>query len=133
MRKYLFVCTFVVLAALTIAPVAAQYQGPGDAPGVPTNITFTPVSQANNLPDDSILAMRGFLIQKVDDDEYRFADESDPGGTDPNNVIKVEMEGDVFRGQAVTPETKIAVAGKVDKKGGGNEIDVYYLVVIPTQ
>ncbi len=98
MRRYLFFCTLAVLAASTVAPVSAYFQGPSVQPKVPGNITFTPVAQVKPLADDSIVAMRGFLIRQVDDDEYLFADESDPEGNDPNNVIKVEIKSAVFQG-----------------------------------
>ena len=130
MKNYLHLFTLTILVALIAVPVAAQFQGPTDTPTVPPNIEITPVAQAKALPDDAIVGMRGFILEQFDTDDFLFTDESDPQGADPNNVVKLEIEFDVFQGQTVTPTTKVTVVGKVDKDGAGvvDEIEVYYLV-----
>lgn len=136
MKDYLHLIVFSAFVSLTAAPVAAQFQGPTDTHTPAVSLPITPVAQAKSLEDDAFTAMRGFLLRQVDDDEYIFSDESDPVGTDPLNVIKVEIDDDDdFRGQTITPQTKVVVVGAVDQDDDAFnevEVEVCYIAVDPT-
>ena len=73
------------------------------------------------------MTLTGHIVHRMphDDDDYLFRDET--------GEIVVDIDHDVFRGQTVTPQTKVRITGEVDT--GFMEptsIDVKFLEIVTT-
>lgn len=85
------------------------------------------VEEIRQLPEDTYVILEGYIIGAADSndpEEYMFKDAS--------GSIKVEISASKWRGQKVTPKTKIRIIGEVDhnllKKS--TEIEVKQLDII---
>lgn len=120
----------LVLAAFIAFPAYAAFQGPGSdqvggfkGPGSTPEIST--VQQIANLPDDARVTLTGNIVEKITGtrDKYTFRDDT--------GTIRVEIDKKHFRGQEVTPETKVRISGKVDKDfGKPTELDVKWLEIV---
>lgn len=84
-----------------------------------TSSTYTTTTQAKNMPDNSPVVLRGYIIKNVGDDMYLFQDMSDS--------IFLEMDGNAWNGLSITPNDMVIVHGDVDKGMNSTEIDVDYI------
>lgn len=109
-----------LLLSFTLAvPALAAFEGPGSAVQVKT------VAQALQAADDAPCVLEGAIVEKVtgSDDNYVFQDAS--------GRIVVDIDSKIFSGRTVTPNSKIRLTGKVDKKTlKPNEVDVKALDVL---
>lgn len=74
------------------------------------------LAEAQKMPEDTKVAVEGYLTEQVDDDEYMF--------TDGNSNILVEIDDKKWRGQTVTPKDKVYLRGKIERKHNQSMIDV---------
>lgn len=86
-----------------------------------------PVSTVANIlaqgKDDQYVTLQGYIIQKIGNDDYIFQDRT--------GQIIVDIDHEVFRGQKVSPQTKVLLQGEIDKDfTRPMEIDVDRLTVI---
>lgn len=136
-----FLLTIALLAALA-APVyaasdnAAAEQAPavkqksdrapkGGFRGPISGAKAETVEKAKTLADDAAVVLTGSLVSReaAQKDIYVFKDTT--------GEIKVKIERKAFRGNTVTPENQIRLAGKVDKEDGKDiEIDVKNLEIL---
>lgn len=91
------------------------YAGPGPA--------VVSVEQAKGMRDDSWIALRGYIVQRLGDDEYLFRDAS--------GDITVEIKDRHWQGQNVGPADLVEISGKLDKDWMNVEVEVKRLVKLP--
>lgn len=123
-----YVTAFVLVSALAF-PASAAFTGPGAeggsggfaGPGPQGGITQA--AQVKDAKDDAPVKLEGTLVERLHKDKYTFRDAS--------GTVVVDIDRKDFRGQTVTPETKIRIYGEVDAKWNReNEVDVDRLEVI---
>lgn len=110
---------FFVVAAMAAGPVQAQFLGPsvsGRGAGVTT------VAEASQVRKDTRVVLEGTIVEHQRSDYFTFED--------PTGRITVEIDNHVFRGQQVTPETRVRLRGEVDRNSRGRYIDVDWLEVL---
>lgn len=112
MRNVLVAAAAALLAS---ASALAQFQGPsaGEA---------TTVELAKAARDDSIVTLTGNIVTRISDDDYMFRDST--------GEVSVEIDHHVWRGQEVTPETKLRISGEVDHERRGVKIEVRSLEIV---
>ncbi|WP_158782477.1 YgiW/YdeI family stress tolerance OB fold protein [Pantoea sp. BAV 3049] len=117
----------LAIAALVSTPVLAAQTGGFSDPAAPavaaqkggfvaTNGALTSVKQAQDLPDDAWVTMRGNIEKRVGDEDYLFHDAT--------GSIRVEIDHKRWEGQTVTPTDKVELQGKIDKDFNSVEVDV---------
>ena len=96
MKKiYKFTTPLIAIIFLAVSAQAQEYW--------PTKST---ISQANAMPDESIVVLEGELVQKVKDEHYLLRDST--------GTIVVEIDDDDWYGAAPRMGQKIRVFGEVD-------------------
>ncbi|MDO5536831.1 MAG: NirD/YgiW/YdeI family stress tolerance protein [Desulfovibrionaceae bacterium] len=104
------------------------FQGPGNHGhsggfhGPSTHHRVTSAAQASQAWDDTPCELTGNIINHAWKDKYTFRDET--------GTILVEIHGKQFRGQSVTPESRVRIVGEVDHDDGRVIVDVDYLEVL---
>ena len=71
--------------------------------------TFVTVRDAKGMPDDSVLVLRGNIVESLGEEKYMFQDSTD--------TIPVEIEDETWRGVTVTPTDTVFLYGEVDADG----------------
>jgi len=84
------------------------YSGPGPA--------IMTIEQAKSMRDDSLVTLRGNIVQHLGKDKYLFRDAT--------GTIVVEIDHDEWGGQNVGPNDTVELYGEVDKEWMSVEIDV---------
>lgn len=116
-RSRLIPATLVAL--LMALPATAQFIGPSaSGRGAPINT----VAQAAEARSDSRVVLEGHVIAHQFDDCFTFKDAT--------GTMTVEIDRRTFRGQEVTPETKVRLQGEVERSKRGRYIDVRRLELI---
>ena len=109
-------CAFAANAATADAGVDGNMPAPNaGGAGFVGEETFVSVSNAKNMPDDTMLVLRGNIIKSLGDEKYIFQDETD--------TITVEIDDDDWRGMTITPTDTVVLYGEVDA-GPVTEIEV---------
>lgn len=114
-------------AVLTAAAAHAEFI---ESSHTAMSATVKTVSEANLAADDTPAVLEGYITGRSntrDSHKYLFQDGS--------GVIQVEIDDKVWRGQTVTPATKIRISGEVDidddRMKPSREIEVEHLEVMP--
>lgn len=109
------------LVAMTMAalPVQAQFVGPGSTS---RGGTATTVAEAAEARSDTRVVLEGHIIEHQRSDYFTFQDQT--------GTMTAEIERHKFRGQQVTPETKVRLHGEVEREVRGRYIDVDRLEII---
>lgn len=119
MRYLLSLALVAFLAMPCYAAFSGAEQGaPGGFSGPISGANVETVAAAKKLPDDARVILVGNIISKLagSKNKYMFRD-----GT---GEIVVEIKRKVFRGQDITPQDKVRIAGKMDKDFFEPEIEV---------
>lgn len=127
LRKLIITTTIVLLSGIGMAAYAqggfrggpssqGGFQGPASTP------TIVTVEQAKSAPDDTMVLLRGHIIEHIKSDDYTFKDDT--------GTIRVDIDHDKWAGQNVTPENLVEIWGEVDKGWNSVEIDVKSIRVI---
>ena len=93
------------------ATARGGFTGPG--PSIST------VEQVKNMRDDSIVALRGRIVQRINHDHYVFQD-----GT---GTIKIEIEDKRWQGLQVGPDDIVEIYGELDKNWLEVEVEVKHI------
>lgn len=83
--------------------------------------TFVSVRDAKNMADDTVMVLRGNIVQSLGDEKYVFRDTTDS--------ITVEIEDDNWRGISVSPGDTVVIYGELDV-GPTTEIEVNRIEVL---
>lgn len=116
----------LAMAALVLVSVSARAEFVETAPTDPTTQIHT-VQAAQNMRDGNHVILEGRITGKagtLNPEEFFFQDAT--------GSLKVEIDGDVWRGQQVSPQTPIRIWGKVDQNPVNKtmEIEVDKLEII---
>ena len=99
-------------AGLTGSPSkSGGFTGPGPS--------ITTVKEAQGMPDDAVVTLRGNIVRYLGKDLYVFKDST--------GTVNVDVDDDIWRGQDVSPEDTVEITGEVDKDWLSLEIDVQRL------
>lgn len=113
MRNKLFV---LLVCSLLTANVSAQFTGPSAAGAAST------VKQVQGARLGSYVTLTGHIVAHQRSDYFTFRDKT--------GEIRVEVEGPVWQGRAVTPETRVRLLGEVDSGFAGRYLWVKSLEVL---
>ncbi|KXF80615.1 YgiW/YdeI family stress tolerance OB fold protein [Enterovibrio coralii] len=94
-----------------VSPAMGGFSGPVNAIG-----TVKAVLDAGMFSDDQPVSLTGYITQSRGGETYTFQDAT--------GVIDVEIDHDKWFGQQVTPKTKVAILGEIDKEFNYTTIDV---------
>ena len=108
---------FTVFFSLAMNTGYAENVGP--AADYPTQIT---VVDAKQLENDARLSLKGFITGRLRGDHYLFRDGS--------GEIGVEIDGEVWRGAKIGPDTNVILYGELERESGSVYVDVHRLEVI---
>ncbi len=75
------------------------------------------VEQAKTKSDDTAVALRGKIVQKLGDEDYLFQDAS--------GTITAEIDDDVWKGLHVGADDLVEIHGEIDKEWTKIEIEVW--------
>jgi len=116
----------LAIAALVSGPVFAAQTGGFNDPAAPAAKTqqggfsgqeaVVTVKQAQDMPDDAWVTMRGSIEKRISDDDYIFRDET--------GTMKVDIDHKRWEGQNITPKDKVELQGELDKDFNSVELDV---------
>jgi uncharacterized protein (TIGR00156 family) len=68
------------------------------------------------LPEDTDVKVRGYIVRSLGDEKYEFRDDS--------GTIVVEIDDDDWGGLEVTPDAHVEITGEIEEERNGNELDV---------
>lgn len=109
--------TLIVTTALALSlPLAAQFVDQTEAP---TENQISSVREAKLMKDEQMVWLEGYITGSAgtsNSEEYFFKDDSD--------MIKIEVDEEVWQGQKVTPQTKIRIWGEVDRNRRNNSVEI---------
>lgn len=111
--------------AQTSAPSAQETYAQGGFQGPMAQAQVSTVAEARKARDDTPVTLTGHIVQRLphDDDDYLFRDDT--------GEIVVDIDHHVFRGQNVTPQTRVRISGEVDQEFmEATSIDVEFLEVL---
>lgn len=102
-----------MLIAWPVSQAAAQaagggFSGPGPA--------LSTAAEALKMKDDVPVSLKGKIVKNLGDEKYLFQDSS--------GSIEVEIDGDIWRGQNITPEDVVVISGEIDKDWNHTSVDV---------
>ena len=118
----------LALIAMTAMALSAHAEFVAHDTAPSANHPVSTVREAKTeFGDDAHIVLEGYITGTagtINPEEYFFKDDTD--------TIKVEINPDVWRGQKVTPQTKIRIAGEVDVNRFNNtrEIEVRRLDIV---
>ncbi len=120
MNKRTKIISALILMLVLMLPASsfAGFVGPGAISKVITDIK----SISREGRDDTAVILEGHVIRQISEEYYIFKDDT--------GEIEVEIDYGRFRGQTITPQTKIRVSGTVDKGLLKTTVDIYYLEII---
>lgn len=84
---------------------------------VDKKIQMMSISDVKKQPDDTYVAMQGYVTKRLSKNTYSFSD-----GTEQ---IDVEIKGKVWQGQNVSPQDKVMIEGEVDREDGMIIVEVW--------
>ncbi|MGL4666989.1 MAG: YgiW/YdeI family stress tolerance OB fold protein [Saezia sp.] len=111
LRQLIITSTFIFFSITgAIAYAQGGFQGPS------ANPTLVTVEQAKSASDDTMVLLKGYVIEHVRHDHYLFKDDT--------GTIRVDIDHRKWAGQTITPEMLVEIWGEVDKDWNSVEIDV---------
>lgn len=115
----------VIFALCTSTALAAQqggFSGPqsnAQTGGFVDQSSVTTVSNAKEQRDGAWVKLRGYIVERLSDDNYTFRDAS--------GTIKVDIDHKIWNGVTIAPQDLVEIQGEVDKGLNRVEIDVKQL------
>lgn len=94
MTTALFVTTTLTMANTAVNQTA-----------ITANATTT-VKHALTLADDTRVQLRGYVVRAIGDEKYQFRDST--------GTITVDIDDDLWKGQAISAKTPVMIYGEVD-------------------
>lgn len=114
MEKYMKKALYILLATIIAASSAhaqlvsnTQPAGGFEGPSAKPASELT-IKQALEMRDDSIVALKGKIVNSLGDEKYTFRDAT--------GDIIIEIDDEDWKGIKVTPENTIEIVGEVDKE-----------------
>ena len=119
MKNFLAV-VLVSLCASVPFLYAQGFTGPGAGTNTGQVQTLT-VSQARNLPDNSLVILTGTIVQSLGRERYTFRDASG------DITIKIDRELWLLLNLSISASDRVEIGGKADNEKGVAAIDVKYI------
>lgn len=111
------ICSSVSSAAMAENGTSSTLTTAGGFTGpVHTISTVQSVMDAGLFSDDQPVALTGYITQSLGGELYQFQDET--------GTINVEIDDDEWRGQVVSPTTKVIIMGEIEKELTHTTVDV---------
>ena len=114
-----WVLTFLVFAVVSAtAADKGGFRGPSGGKGgfYGPSAVMVSVEKAKTLPDDAHVVLRGVIERHISKDKYEFRDAS--------GTIVVEIDGEAWGGQNVTPDDTVELRGEIDRDLTSLKVDV---------
>lgn len=109
-----------------LAAVAVMFGAAAAEAG--TSQSDKPVSQVSavqNMPEDTVVYVQGYLIQNLGNEMYTFQDDS--------GTITVEIDDDLMAPPSTMPNTLVWIAAEVNKDGNVTSLEAEEIQFLPTQ
>jgi len=106
MKNKLLSCVAAAAVILTSANAMAGDKMKNDS----SNKPVSKVSDVQNMTDDSMVYVQGYIIQSLGNDNYMLQDGS--------GQIMVEIDNDLMNNATITPQTVVWIAATVDQETG---------------
>lgn len=117
--KKLFLASFLIAST---AVAQAQFTG-GTATTTEDVVLVSPfvtsnISAVRQMPNDTYVTVEGNIVQQQgrDKEKYLFKDAT--------GEILVEIDDKLWKGQAITPETKVRILGELDQNRNPERIKI---------
>lgn len=110
------ILSFFAAVAVVLTTTASMAANSADKP-------ISKVSDVNNMSDDSMVYIQGFITQVLGDEKYTFQDDS--------GTITVEIDDELMENSAISPTTMVWIAAEVDKKGNIVELEAEEIQFMP--
>jgi uncharacterized protein (TIGR00156 family) len=120
-RDSMKVALSAVALGITVAtahadPSTGGYKGPD-------GVTLVTVAEANEMSDDSVVKLQGYIVKSLGDERYEFKDDS--------GTIVVEIDDEDWRGVEAGPSDRVELRGEVDREWKTTELDVDSVQLAP--
>ncbi len=123
-KMSLMALTAAMTMALSSAAMAKKDMMGGGFVGPESNVKVVTVEEAKTMKDDARVVLRGYIENRVGDEDYMFKDST--------GSIKVEIDKKKWKGLTVTPEDMVEIRGEVDTHMvKPTEIDVKSISLVP--
>ena len=83
---------------------------------------ITTVAEAKKMGDETRGTLEGYIVNQLQDDHYTFRDDT--------GEMEVEIGNKKWRGQKVSPETKVRIYGEMERGFFSSEFEVKKLEII---
>ena len=120
MNKILSVFT---AAAVTLASFSALAGSNMGKQNTDQQKPLSKVSEVQNMADDTMVYVQGFITQNLGDEKYTFQDDS--------GTLVVEIDDSLMKNNMVSPTTMVWIAAEVDKNGDIVELDAEEIQLMP--
>jgi uncharacterized protein (TIGR00156 family) len=107
--KIAYALTALCVVGLTATAQTGGFSGPD-------NRRLVTVAELVTLPDDTPVRLVGYVVESAGDESYTFRDDS--------GTVVVEIDDDDWNGLDIRPETRVEVAGEVDRDGDRTEVEI---------
>ncbi|PKH60322.1 hypothetical protein CXF83_04265 [Shewanella sp. Choline-02u-19] len=105
----------ILLISMLSSTVSAEFIGTGSSSGASS------VKSIASMSDDQYVTLEGYLVKQIRSEHYIFKDAT--------GEVEVEIDHEELNGIAVTPSTKIRIAGEIDKEWTKTVVDVHHLAL----
>ncbi|MDR0587371.1 MAG: NirD/YgiW/YdeI family stress tolerance protein [Burkholderiales bacterium] len=120
-KSLLGIVAFIATLFLSAFAFGQGFTGPGTESKVKQAQSVT-VEQAKSFPEDTLVILKGNVVQSVSRDKYIFRDAT--------GDITVDIDRDlwILLGLTLSANDRVEIGGKIDhEKRHGNEVDVKYI------
>jgi len=81
------------------------------------------VSAVQNMPDDSMVYIQGYIIQNLGDEMYVFQDDT--------GTMNIEIDDDLMAENTASPTTVVWIAAEVNKEGDITSLEAEEIQFMP--
>lgn len=120
MKKIILSC---LAAAGLILGGANAFAGDNMAKDHSNDKPISKVSSVQNMPDDSMVYLQGYITQNLGDEMYVFQDDS--------GTMNIEIDDDLITGNTIAPTTVVWIAAEVNKDGDVTSLEAEEIQFMP--
>lgn len=82
------------------------------------------ISEVQNMPDDTMVYIQGYITQSLGDEMYVFQDDS--------GTMNIEIDDDLMANNTASPSTIVWIAAEVNKEGDITSLEAEEIQFMPT-
>lgn len=120
MKNKLLACVIAAGLMLSGAAFAGMHS---DADHSAKAKPLSKVSAVQNMPDDSMVYIQGYITQNLGDEMYVFQDDT--------GTMNIEIDEDLMSGNTVSPTTVVWIAAEVNKEGDITSLEAEEIQFMP--